>query len=548
MKAAAQQVPLPMMARFIKFLRTASTCALVLLAASTCGAQNPVLNALPQTHQSAPYRWFASTDAQHKNNDFVLLKPNETRRIKLSAGKLERLWMTASEPDKLRVELSSTFVGSTPKSTFVSRILLDNNRAVDGEFKDKAFTFYPSNFYLFSNPTLVATNKSDKSNKWFYQVSVRPNTAKIAPQVLAGQTKIVRVQQLLKDGDSLGAFDVSGGFARGQIETLKITLKPATVKDWNRVFLRGFPTGKAEKGPGSLSDVEAPTSDNPQFAIDTPLNALSGQFFDVIKKSDAVSDFDGQTLTLHWPMPFDTQRGDVPVFDLFNGASERVTITLEATVRELKSTPPTIFHAQYGSDKTERNTPISIADIQGSGAFVGLALAIKPDTNSSRRAFAYLEGNEKIHADNRVYEGTGTEDYFNSAWYFPDKPFVQDFGGLTWKQALPPQVSMFRWQVLDAIPFSNSLKFDFEHGNGNNSDDLEWRWLACWYQKPGGKWVVNDELHDVPGSDAPDSAQMKAQDEKRDAVFRRYMLASTVGVLGIGAIIGLFSWLRRAKK
>jgi hypothetical protein len=49
----------------------------------------------------APYKWFASTDPKHKNQDYLLLKPSETRRIPLAAGNLERLWATATEPTKI---------------------------------------------------------------------------------------------------------------------------------------------------------------------------------------------------------------------------------------------------------------------------------------------------------------------------------------------------------------------------------------------------------------------------------------------------------------
>jgi hypothetical protein len=179
--------------------------------------------------------------------------------------------------------------------------------------------------------------------------------------------------------------------------------------------------------------------------------------------------------------------------------------------------------------------------VQGEGAFVGLALAIRPIATSRRRAFAYLEGNETIKADAQVLEGTGTEDFFNSAWYFPETPFARAFGGMSFKSALPPQVAAHRWAIPDPIPFKRNLDFTFEHGNGNNSDDLEWRWLACFYAAPQATWAVPDELAGNPESGTIDPRREAGREER----VRKLVLGTLGAILGIVVLIGLFSVLRR---
>lgn len=519
-----------MMGQFIektacKYLQAVFT---LFLAASTCHAQN-----LPPT-AATPYHWFASTDAQNNNNDFVLLQPNETRRIKLSAGTLERLWSTCDKPETLRLQLQNA--GKTVT-------LLEKNRVAQGKWSDKAYTLYDARS-LEPDATLIATNGSNQAAKWFYQASVRPHaTTKVNPVQALGAPKIISVERLLKDGDSLGAFDLSGGFKYGQVEKLEITLQPATLQTWNLVFLRAFATGEQSRGPGSLTEMQtAPTLPDPKFAINAPLLALSGQFFALNARSDAVSSFDGKTLTLKWPLPFDKER-EAPVIDLFNTSAGRVTMKIKATVRQLSAAPPLVFHAEYGSALPQSKKPISIAEFKGEGALVGLTMATQPTITSRRRAFAYLEGNELIRADGKLYEGTGTEDFFNSAWYFPEKPFDGAYGGLTFKNALPPQVSMYRWLLPDALPFKENLKFEFEHGNGNNATDVEFRWLVCWYQKPGGSWQVVDALGDEPD----DKSENRAKDVHRETIFRRYILGSTAFFLSVGALIGLWSLLKNRR-
>jgi hypothetical protein len=356
-----------------------------------------------------------------------------------------------------------------------------------------------------------------------------------------GAPKTVDAQRLLKTNDSLGAVDLSGGFPSGYVEEVKITLKPATLETWNRCFLRGWATQKP-KPLGSISESQsAPKEYDPKFAIETPLLALTGQFFGTGAKRDAVSDFDGKTLTLRWPLPFDVQR-DSPTLDVVNLSAGRVTVTMQARVRGLSASPPAIFHAHLGSGITKKGTPLPIAEVKGAGAFVGLALGIRPTADSSRRAFAYLEGNEVMRADASTYEGTGSEDFFNSAWYFPDKPFARPFGGATWKQALPPQVAAYRWMVPDPVPFKSDFKFTFEHGNRNNADDLEYRWLACFYATPASTWSVPDDL-----SSNPDAGIDPQRDLRREATVRRYIQGMLYAMLGVGALVGLWSFLRSRK-
>ena len=37
--------------------------------------------------------------------------------------------------------------------------------------------------------------------------------------------------------------------------------------------------------------------------------------------------------------------------------------------------------------------------------------------------------------------------------------------------------------IPDAVPFQKSLRVTQEHGNRNNSDDLQYSWVAYWYQE-----------------------------------------------------------------
>ncbi|RYG62686.1 DUF2961 domain-containing protein, partial [bacterium] len=198
-------------------------------------------------------------------------------------------------------------------------------------------------------------------------------------------------------------------------------------------------------------------------SVNAPLFSLAGQIAGEEQLQNAVADFDSSRLVIRWPMPFAQAK-----ISLVNESDKAVRLDVGARVSEFAAAPSAYrFRAIQQTARTQKDKPISILDVKGTGSFVGLALSIEPTEDSRRRTFAYLEGNESIVADGKVFEGTGNEDFFSSAWYFPEKPFFHSYEGMTLKNLDKPAVSAYRWMIPDALPFKKSLKFDFEQGNGN---------------------------------------------------------------------------------
>ena len=57
-------------------------------------------------------------------------------------------------------------------------------------------------------------------------------------------------------------------------------------------------------------------------------------------------------------------------------------------------------------------------DAQGRGVFCGVTHTMRGESGTSR---SYLEGNERVYNDNLLslaWNGTGTEDFYESGWYF----------------------------------------------------------------------------------------------------------------------------------
>ena len=437
-------------------------------------------------------QWFASTDPKHGNDDYLLLKPGETRTVPLPVGRLLRLWSTALRPDKLRLVLTteSPAPGEAASASRAPAALLDNNRAQYGTLSEKAYTLYPTLHQservstLGKGATLTLTNLDTQENKVFYQVAVGP--LKSAPEAKNPSTGLSTLQQAalnIAPGETKQVGQLSG---TGYIWRIVVTLGKGGAQSLLTTRLQAHWDAKAADG---ADPAPAP------FDVDVPLAAFVADFREAQPTKNALAQLTDKQLVIDWPMPF----ASGATLSLQNAGEQPFEGSIKIqTANTARPTSLYRFHAALGSGRSQKGKPFAVLQVKGAGVFCGLALDMRPATDSPARSFAYLEGNETIEADGKKYEGTGTEDFFNSAWYFPAQPFAQSYAGMTAKSVDPPQVTAYRWMIPDAVPFKQSLNFNFEQGNGNNRDDLEYRWAAFWYQGGGGTATVPNTLGDAP--------------------------------------------------
>jgi hypothetical protein len=138
----------------------------------------------------------------------------------------------------------------------------------------------------------------------------------------------------------------------------------------------------------------------------------------------------------------------------------------------------------YGTNLTGAENYV-VLDAQGKGHYVGCHLDIH-NLRHTHEWNWYGEGDDMIFIDGEPFppslHGTGTEDYFNTAWC-PSQSFCAPFhgiirpGGDNWAG----KISLYRYHILDPIHFSKSIKVTLEHGHNNNRSD-DWSSTAYWYQ------------------------------------------------------------------
>jgi len=129
----------------------------------------------------------------------------------------------------------------------------------------------------------------------------------------------------------------------------------------------------------------------------------------------------------------------------------------------------------------------------GPGRWLGTCALLEGHATSGSDALVgglnFLEGDERVKLDGRTLLGTGTEDYFDSAFYFiggaRSSPFAAWWGVREDRTTMPwkGRATACRWHVLnDAIDFNSSIEASLEIGNGDPSLLDRYRTVAYFYK------------------------------------------------------------------
>jgi hypothetical protein len=202
----------------------------------------------------------------------------------------------------------------------------------------------------------------------------------------------------------------------------------------------------------------------------------------------------GTAYNCFWHMPFRksarveiVNQSDKPIGLLYYNLD---WIKLESLPKE---TP--YFYAQYRQEyPVQHGKDYLILETHGKGHYVGTVLAVR-----TRSPAWFGEGDEKIYVDGETTAsiwGTGTEDYFLSAWglrqlntpYF-GVPYFDQWG------IVGGHTSAYRWHIQDPIVFNTGIKVTMEHfgwiSPDENPDYKSMSWnereddyasVAFWYQ------------------------------------------------------------------
>ncbi|MFD9796867.1 glycoside hydrolase family 172 protein [Streptomyces sp. NPDC059070] len=239
--------------------------------------------------------------------------------------------------------------------------------------------------------------------------------------------------------------------------------------------------------------------------VDSPLGEFfgSGQSLAAVRSLMFGVDPPSHTLQAWWPMPF-ASRATV---QLYNGSATAVTAgsasiswaPSAAHAHAVRTGTEGYFHTMSHAGPTTPGESWSFLRAQGRGKFVGASHTMQGHTSR-----AYLEGDERVLTDGArtpQIHGTGTEDFYQSGWYFNRGPYTQPFNGnpahlnasngcATGRDC----TDAYRLQIHDAVAFNRSIDYTIEHGRVND-EQADYSSTAYWYGSSSPGAHHSDTLH-----------------------------------------------------
>lgn len=138
-----------------------------------------------------------------------------------------------------------------------------------------------------------------------------------------------------------------------------------------------------------------------------------------------------------------------------------------------------------GVNLTDENNYL-ILEAEGRGHYVGVNFSIDHQAKGW-----WGEGDDMIFVDRdgeRAWppdmHGTGSEDYLSQAWGMQNNAHL--YNGQSWSELDEGfnewgKVCVYRYHILDPIPFRKNIRVSIEHGHANDRSD-DWSSVAYWYQ------------------------------------------------------------------
>ena len=231
-------------------------------------------------------------------------------------------------------------------------------------------------------------------------------------------------------------------------------------------------------------------------AVEAPVGDFFASAFG--KRSEVISlpviVEDADSYNCFWHMPF-RKHARIEIVNQSEKPISLLYYNIDWIRKESLPEDTPYFYAQYRQEyPVEQGKDYLILDTTGKGHYVGTVLSVR-----TRSPSWFGEGDEKVYIDGEKEAsiwGTGTEDYFLSAWglkttstpYF-GTPYFDQWG------IVGGHTSAYRWHVHDPFVFNTSIRVTIEHfgwmSPDENPDYRSHSWnerqddyssVAFWYQ------------------------------------------------------------------
>lgn len=258
--------------------------------------------------------------------------------------------------------------------------------------------------------------------------------------------------------------------APGATHTLMDVKGPGVITHIWMTFLGPEPQDWAKQGSANHQEMllRVYWDGDSKPAVEAPVGDFFANAFG--KRSPVVSIpvvvEDADSYNCFWHMPF-RKSAKVEIVNQSDKSINLLYYNIDWIQKPVAKDTP-YFHAQYRQEyPVENGKDYVVLETQGKGHYVGTVMSVR-----SRSPSWFGEGDEKIYIDGESQAsiwGTGTEDYFLSAWglkttstpYF-GTPYFDQWG------IVGGHTSAYRWHITDPIVFQKGIKVAFEH----------WGWIS----------------------------------------------------------------------
>lgn len=259
--------------------------------------------------------------------------------------------------------------------------------------------------------------------------------------------------------------------------------------------------------------------------VDVPVGEFFGSGlgrFDVRSMMQSVDTTANGAMTSWWPMPY-ARDAVIELVNLSNapvsGGSIEMRSALDPSLALALAPGGSrgYFNATHRRANTVQGRDWNFLSAQGSGLVYGVSTSMRGYTPPGPvNQMVYLEGDERIYVDGSASPsviGTGSEDFYESGWYFMDHeanrregvPYAMPLAGVTGSETAADGcafscLTAYRLMISDAVPFARSVDFDIEHG-WDSDVPAHYSSVAYWYGLPTQSAAQTDVVEAVNDRD-----------------------------------------------
>lgn len=405
----------------------------------------------------------------------------------VGSGTMTRLWLTAqsfahgrASSERLRIYIDDDPI---PRADVLLSEALDGS--ADPIFAPPWGVGAPSHLawtypVAFSTRIVVAIDELVPLNLYYHQTSLMMREGRVPSAAAQAEGVRKRAERLLDSATSTASLlpssplDASRVSRLGAGESRRVHELPAGVT------IDAFSVRLDERDLIRADDIGIRIRFSRDQSREPDIDASLAELFlagpgDMERHNLALRAFRrGETWTYVLRLPMPAPEG--AEFELVNRATEVVDVG--TTVAGRRSLPGAAYGVLGVVTQDVHAPPASpwlrVLSERDRGRLVGMCADLEGvgiDDGFFGGPLNFLEGDERLwFGDGRLVQGTGTEDYFSSAFYFVEGPFSTPTTA-AWRvrreDGQPGHVSACRWHVgSEAIDFHEGLDFDLEIGPG----------------------------------------------------------------------------------